>query len=72
MSNNDLKFTTAGEYMETEDSNDSLLINSTDQDMDQVLDTVSEIVKQSIEQSEKIHLTRLKNIKQTGDKRWLK
>jgi nucleoid DNA-binding protein len=42
-------------------------MNSTDQDMDQVLDTVTEIVKQSIEQSEKIHLTRLKNIKQTGE-----
>ena len=66
MSNNDLKFTTAGEYMESEASSDSLLMNSTDQDMDQVLDTVTEIVKQSIEQSEKIHSTRLKNIKQTG------
>jgi hypothetical protein len=63
MSNNDLKFTTAGEYMETEDSNDSLLINSTDQDMKEVLETVSEIVKQSMEKSEKIHLARLKNIK---------
>jgi nucleoid DNA-binding protein len=67
MSNNDLKFTTAGEYMEIEANRDSLLMNSTDQDMDQVLDTVTEIVKQSIEQSEKIHLTRLKNIKQTGE-----
>ena len=67
MSNNDLKFTTAGEYMESEPNSDSLLMNSTDQDMDQVLDTVTEIVKQSIEQSEKIHLTRLKNIKQTGE-----
>ncbi len=67
MSNNDLKFTTAGQYMESEDSSDSLLMNSTDQDMDQVLDTVTEIVKQSMEKSEKIHLTRLKNIKQTGE-----
>jgi hypothetical protein len=67
MNNNDLKFTTAGDYMETEASSDSLLMNSTDQDMDQVLDTVSEIVKQSIEQSEEIHLTRLKNIKHKGN-----
>jgi nucleoid DNA-binding protein len=67
MSNNDLKFTTAGDYMETEASNESLLIHSTDQDMDQVLDTVTEIVKQSIEQTEKIHLTRLKNIKHKGN-----
>jgi hypothetical protein len=67
MSNNDLKFTTAGDYMETEASGDSLLMNSTDQDMDQVLATVSEIVKQSIEQSEEIHLTRLKNIKHKGN-----
>ena len=61
---NDLKFTTAGEYMETEASSDSLLIDSTDQDMKEVLETVSEIVKQSMEKSEKIHLARLKNIKQ--------
>jgi Na+/phosphate symporter len=67
MSNNDLKFTTAGEYMEGEANDASLLMHSTDQDLDQVLNTVSEIVKQSIEQSEKNHLSRLKNIKHTGD-----
>jgi hypothetical protein len=31
--------------------------------MKEVLETVSEIVKQSMEKSEKIHLARLKNIK---------
>jgi hypothetical protein len=31
MSNNDLKFTTAGEYIKTEASSDSLLIDSTEQ-----------------------------------------
>ena len=42
MSNNDLKFTTAGEYIKTEASSDSLLIDSTDQDMNERIKELAE------------------------------
>jgi hypothetical protein len=44
MSNNDhdLKFTTAGEYIKTEASSDSLLIDSTDQDMNERIRELAE------------------------------